>query len=134
MLRLAVNHTARRHLLPIKWIRYYSSMTTVEQAAESIFKFREYTPENGFIWNSPYEKIPIPNMTIDQYVWRNMAKWQNKVAIECSVTGRKYTYAKLRDHCAAFAIHLRTRFGLKEGDIIGICLPNIPGESNNRYL
>lgn len=127
MLCLNMNRSVRRHLAAIKWIRYCSSITSTKQIAKSVFKFREYTPENGFVWNSPYEKTAIPNMTIDQYVWQNMAKWENKVAIQCSVTGRKYTYAKLRDHCAAFAVRLRTWFGLKDGDIVGICLPNIPG-------
>lgn len=44
----------------------------------------------------------------------------------CGVTGRKYTYAKLRDHSAAVAIRLQKNFNLKRGDVIGICLPNIP--------
>lgn len=42
----------------------------------------------------------------------------------CGVTGRKYTYAKLRDHSAAVAIRLQKK--LKMGDVAAICLPNIP--------
>lgn len=42
------------------------------------------------------------------------------------MTGRKYTYSKLRDHSAAVAVRLQKKFNLKRGDVIGICLPNIP--------
>lgn len=45
---------------------------------------------------------------------------------ECGETGRKYTYAKLRDHSAAVAVRLQTKFKLKRGDVVAICLPNIP--------
>lgn len=42
------------------------------------------------------------------------------------MTGRKYTYSKLRDHSAALAVRLQQKFNLKHGEVIGICLPNIP--------
>lgn len=44
----------------------------------------------------------------------------------CGVTGRQYTYAHLRDHCAALAIRLQHKFNLESGDVIAICLPNCP--------
>lgn len=86
-----------------------------------------YNETDGFIMKSPYETISTPDMTIDEYFWKNMPKWQNHIAIQCGVTGRKYTYAKLRDHCAALAIRLRMKLNLEKNDIVGICLPNIPG-------
>lgn len=42
------------------------------------------------------------------------------------MTGRKYTYSKLRDHSAALAVRLQKKLNLKRGDVVGICLPNIP--------
>lgn len=45
---------------------------------------------------------------------------------KCGETGRQYTYAQLRDHTLALAVRLQTQFGLKQGDVIAICLPNIP--------
>ncbi|XP_037036724.1 4-coumarate--CoA ligase 1-like [Bradysia coprophila] len=92
----------------------------------NINSFRTYTPEDGFVLSSIYEPITLPDLTVDQYVWKNVSKWQNKVAITCGVTGRKYTYSKLRDHCAALAVRLQTKFNLKQGDVVGICLPNVP--------
>ncbi|KAJ6636980.1 4-coumarate--CoA ligase 4, partial [Pseudolycoriella hygida] len=77
-----------------------------------------------FILNSIYEPISLPELTIDQYVWQNISAWQDKVAIVCGATGRKYTYAKLRDHSAATAIKLQTK--LQTGDVAAVCLPNIP--------
>lgn len=128
MFRVILKHVARQQTITAKqWIRRSSSLGPVTEFAKSIFKNRQYTSEDGYLWNSPYEPISAPDMTVDQYVWKNMVKWPNKVAIVCSVTGRKYTYAKMRDHCAAFAIRLRTQFGLKQGDVVAICLPNIPG-------
>lgn len=90
---------------------------------------RKLTENNGFVLHSPFETVSIPDMTLDQYIWKNMAKWKNHVAIMCSVTGRKYTYSKLRDHCAALAIRLRNDLKLEQNDIVGICMPNVPGEN-----
>lgn len=128
MFRLLVKQVARQQTITgIPWTRRSSSLGPVTEFAKSIFKNRQHTPEDGFVWNSPYEPISLPDMTVDQYVWKNMVKWPNKVAMVCSVTGRKYTYAKMRDNCAALAIRLRTEFGLKQGDVVAICLPNTPG-------
>lgn len=85
------------------------------------------TDNDGYIMKSPYEPISIrPELTVDQYVFKNLVKWQNHVAIVCGTTGRKYTYAKLRDHCAALAIRLRRDLKLEKNDIVAICLPNVP--------
>lgn len=89
-----------------------------------------FSETDGYIVKSPYEPISIPELTIDQYVWKNMPKWQNHIAIACGVTGRRYTYAKLRDHCAALAIRLRNHLKLNKNDMVGICLPNVPGDKH----
>lgn len=46
-----------------------------------INKFRTHTPEDGYILNSIYEPITLPDLTLDQFIWKNVSKWQNKVAI-----------------------------------------------------
>lgn len=83
--------------------------------------------KNGYIMKSPYESNNVPETTVDRHIWNNISKWPNHVAIECSTTGRKYTYAKLRDYSAALAIRLRANLKLNEDDIVAICLPNVPG-------
>lgn len=42
---------------------------------------RSYNSKEGFVWKSGYEPISIPDMTLDEYVWKNVAKWENKIAI-----------------------------------------------------
>lgn len=44
----------------------------------------------------------------------------------CGITGRSYTYSRLRDHSAAFAIRLHSELNLQIGDVIAVCLSNIP--------
>lgn len=108
--------------------RFFSSerLSLTELAQKSL----AYSDQDGYVMKSPYETISIPEMTIDQYVWKNMPKWQHHIAIVCGSTGRKYTYAKLRDHCAALAIRLRNNLKLEKSDVVAICLPNVPGKFN----
>lgn len=56
-----------------------SSTTTSYPSINSLHRI--HTPEDGYIVSSPFEPITIPDLTIDQYVWKNLSKWQNKVAI-----------------------------------------------------
>lgn len=82
--------------------------------------------EKGFIWTSPYGQITEPDETVEEYVWKNISMWSDHIAIECGITGRKYSYGKLRDHCSALASRLRNDFNLKTGDTVAISMQNIP--------
>lgn len=42
---------------------------------------RWHTQQDGFVWKSGYEPIVVPELTLDDYVWKNVAKWENKIAI-----------------------------------------------------
>ncbi|XP_055327154.1 uncharacterized protein LOC129580588 isoform X2 [Sitodiplosis mosellana] len=46
--------------------------------------------------------------------------------VVCGITGRSYTYSRLRDHSAAFAVNLSSKLNLQIGDVIAVCLPNMP--------
>lgn len=106
---------------------------------------RTHTPADGYVWSSKYGEVTVPDLTLDEYLWRHFCRWPDNVAVvrtiqpvrikcsyiiesaqECAITGRRYTYAELRDHSAALAIRLRTRFQLQHGDVIAIAMPNIP--------
>lgn len=104
--------------------------TSFDSILKDVGKCRKYTETEGYVWNSPYGPINSPGTTIDQYIWKNLTKWKNHTAIECAVSGRKYTYADLRDRCAALAINLREKLGLKQNDVVAVCLPNYPGKCN----
>lgn len=98
---------------------------------ESIYRLTRkslvYCEKDGHFVKSPYESLKVPETTVDRHIWSNLSKWENHVAIECSSTGRKLTYAKLRDQSAALAIRLRKNLRLDKGDIVAVCLPNVPG-------
>ncbi|XP_055375419.1 uncharacterized protein LOC129608084 [Condylostylus longicornis] len=81
---------------------------------------------HGYINASPFETIYDPNLTLDQYVWKNLKRWPNKIAAVCVLTGRKYTFAQLRDASAAFAVRLQKKFKLQPRDVLAVCLPNLP--------
>lgn len=100
--------------------------TPPNQLTESMLPFRSNSVDEGFVWKSRYGEIMPQNTTVDQYVWRNLDKWHNKIAIVCGITGRSYSYGKLRDHCAALAYRLRNDFNLKSGDVVAISMPNVP--------
>lgn len=86
-----------------------------------------FPAESGIIQNSIYgQEITIPICTLDQYIWMDVDKFRHKTAIECGITGKSYTYEKLRDHCATFAVNLLTKLHLRSRDIIAVCLPNMP--------
>lgn len=44
----------------------------------------------------------------------------------CGITGRSYTYSRLRDHSAALSIRLHSKLKLEIGDVIAVCLSNMP--------
>lgn len=84
-----------------------------------------HAPEFGYIRQSAVDPVVLPFERIDQYVWKNLDRWQNKTAIFSGNTNRSVTYAELRDHCAALAVRLRCpKLGLKVRDVAAVCLPN----------
>lgn len=46
--------------------QWYRSLATNNESAARILNHREYTIKDGFVWNSPSEKIAMPEMTADQ--------------------------------------------------------------------
>jgi acyl-CoA synthetase (AMP-forming)/AMP-acid ligase II len=76
------------------------------------------------IVKSSHPSIDYPNISIDQYVWKNVSKWSDKTAIVDGITKRSINYGQLRDQCRTLAVHLQSTFKLNFGDTIGICLAN----------
>lgn len=68
------------------------------------------------------------NIVLMRYDYRkiNQSKFMIYNLQKCGETGRQYTFAQMRDHSAALAVRLQTQLGLKKGDVVAICLPNIP--------
>ncbi|PSN49019.1 hypothetical protein C0J52_06318 [Blattella germanica] len=74
---------------------------------------------------SPLPDVVLPKLSLPDYIWENLHRWQDKVAIECGVTGRHYKYGELRKLCRKFAGSLR-RAGLQTGSTLSIVMPNSP--------
>ncbi|CAL7950498.1 unnamed protein product [Xylocopa violacea] len=77
------------------------------------------------IFVSPYGDCPPSEMLVQEYIWKDIADHADKIALECAVTGRKYTYAETRDASNYIARSLRN-LGLKKGDVVALIAPNYP--------
>ncbi|KAK0085423.1 hypothetical protein PV325_005245 [Microctonus aethiopoides] len=77
------------------------------------------------IFPSIYDDVEIPNLTIHDYIWKDVEKHSKLIALECGITGRKYTYAQARDNSNYLARSLRN-MGFRDGDVVALILPNLP--------
>ncbi|XP_057328894.1 probable 4-coumarate--CoA ligase 1 [Microplitis mediator] len=99
---------------------------TAVRYASAVSKCKVIEGNNGErIFTSPDEDIEIPSLTIPEFIWQKLEKWPTKIAAECGITGRKYTYAEARDNANYIARSLRN-MGLREGDVVALILPNLP--------
>ncbi|XP_067635646.1 uncharacterized protein pdgy [Eurosta solidaginis] len=109
--------------------RRLNTATTAEPSAKGISqtdRFLIYSDEEGYMKQSPFDPVEPINLTVDKYIWRDFKNYENEIATVCIVSGRQYTYAQLRDHSAALAVRLQTKFKLGLRDIAAVCLPNLP--------
>ncbi|XP_060823756.1 uncharacterized protein LOC132911257 [Bombus pascuorum] len=82
--------------------------------------------ENGKkIFLSPFGEFTPAKMLIQEYIWKNATKFANNIALECSVTGRKYTYSEARD-AANYIGRSLINMGLRKGDVVALISPNYP--------
>ncbi|CAD6239526.1 GSCOCG00008732001-RA-CDS [Cotesia congregata] len=100
--------------------------STARKYASTLIKCKMIEGNNGEqIFSSSYEDVEIPSLTIPEYLWQKLEKWPKRIAVECGITGRKYTYAEARDSANYIARSL-INMGLKNGDIVALILPNLP--------
>lgn len=69
--------------------------------------------------------IEIPNMYLEECIWKNLDKWHDTTALVCAETNRSYTYLELynKSNSLAFFLH---KLGTNKNDTVAIILPNIP--------
>jgi hypothetical protein len=100
---------------------------TISATAANKYQYLEaLTDPNDIIIKSKRPFLHIPTITIDQYVWSDVGKFADYVAVVDGLTGRQMTYGELRDKCRILAIRLQKNFHLKSGDTLAVCLPNCP--------
>ena len=78
-----------------------------------------------FIIRSPYSDVEIPETNLADFVWQNVDKWPENVALVCGMTGRQYTYEMAHNMSKQFGSAL-IRMGAKKGDVLAMVVPNIP--------
>ncbi|XP_060804056.1 uncharacterized protein LOC106130304 [Amyelois transitella] len=75
---------------------------------------------------SPFNNVELPNCTLNDYIWQNLDKWPERTVSVCAVSGRGYTYEQAFKLSNAFAANLRTKFQVRDGDVVSVMLPNVP--------
>ena len=92
----------------------------------------------SMVFSSKYE-IDVPQQDFFSYVLGDIAGNEETVALVCGLTGRKYTYEKLKDYCRRVGVSMLER-GYRKGDVIAIYSPNVPeyvftilGEKSDRF-
>jgi len=80
--------------------------------------------QNNII-HSPFPDCELHNDSITQHFFGLAGRWPNHVAVECGITGRKYTYGQVRALSCRFGSAL-VRMGFKRGEVLGMVLPNLP--------
>src|SRR6185436_38017 len=77
------------------------------------------------IFRGPFPNVTIPETPVTQFVLQRSHEHADKTALIDGPTGRKITYAELRDAISRVASSLWQR-GFKKGDVFGILSPNLP--------
>lgn len=81
--------------------------------------------KDEYIVKSPFPDIQIPKKTFTQLIWERHENWKHLRALECGVTGEKYSYAELLEKSENIGKGLLNE-GLRSGDVLAILLPNMP--------
>ena len=77
------------------------------------------------ILRSRFPEVPIPDVTLGEFVFQHAAGWADRPALIEGPTGRTVTYGELRtliDRCRAALIAR----GFARGDVLCIYSPNVP--------
>uniref|UniRef100_A0A1B6D9Q1 AMP-dependent synthetase/ligase domain-containing protein n=1 Tax=Clastoptera arizonana TaxID=38151 RepID=A0A1B6D9Q1_9HEMI len=96
--------------------RYYSSFLTSRE-------IMEYKSPSEI--KSPYKHLEIKNVSVIDFIWKRLDKFPDKIAIECGLSGRKYTFAEIKHLSQKFAIHLANT-GYYTGQTIALITENCP--------
>lgn len=80
---------------------------------------------NDNVVYSRHEDCFLHTQTMVQRFFEQASLWPNHTAVECGITGRKYTYDKVRMLTRRFGSAL-ARMGFKKSEVLGLVLPNLP--------
>ncbi|XP_045131852.1 4-coumarate--CoA ligase-like [Portunus trituberculatus] len=86
---------------------------------------RHHSSTAEYIVSSAFPDIPLPTGNIATYLLETTKQWQTKIALECAVTGRNYTYGQVVDAVARWGGYL-AMLGMQKGDRMAIMMLNYP--------
>ncbi|WCJ38779.1 4-coumarate--CoA ligase-like 1 [Euphorbia peplus] len=86
--------------------------------------FSPQEPQEEHIFRSRYPAVPVPDVTLPQFVLENAELYANNVAFVETVTGKCYTYGEFSRETKRFTKALRS-IGLRKGHVVIVVLPNI---------
>ncbi|KAJ3657495.1 hypothetical protein Zmor_009291 [Zophobas morio] len=103
--------------------------TALKKSAKSLSTPRFHRKLSNLPPNVLYSDLPdvsIPKLSTPEFIFEKCTRYEHLTAVECGLTGRKYTYGDLLKKSMNLSRHLRKNLGFKEGDVVAILLPNIP--------
>ncbi|KAF5302853.1 hypothetical protein FQA39_LY02033 [Lamprigera yunnana] len=106
-------------------IKTSTKSVQIKRVLPTILRCSNFRNESGII-RSLLPDVEIPNVTIPEFMFEKFNKYPHKVAIECGITGRKYTFEEVLIKSKKLDKVLRKIFKLIPGDIVAILLPNVP--------
>ncbi|KAM3960255.1 uncharacterized protein ACR2FA_005733 [Aphomia sociella] len=113
--------------MPLKQVFHVKNIVNkINNGVFSVLLRKNHVWSKDKVVKSPYKDVVIPDMTVTDYIWQVLDKCPTKTAMICAATKRKYTYEQLYKQSRVLGAKLRKIFKIKDGDAIGIMLPNIP--------
>nr|CAH0109076.1 unnamed protein product [Daphnia galeata] len=121
--RLTIGTIINKHLPKLNQVhhQFKSFVTTGGINATS----SSSTLDNKHIVYSRHADCHLHNQTAVQRFFERASLWPNLTALECGLTGRKYSYDKVRELIRRLGSAL-VRMGFKKGQVLGMVLPNLP--------
>ncbi|XP_029176729.1 4-coumarate--CoA ligase 1-like [Nylanderia fulva] len=95
------------------------------RCASTSLQTRLVTGSNGEKTFIASNDLSYPETIIHEFIWNNIENYPDHIALECGISGKKYTYAQAKDATYYIGRSLR-HIGLKEGDVIALVAPNLP--------
>lgn len=81
---------------------------------------------NSTIIKSPIPDVNIPNVTLPEFFFTDFLKYPHKTAVECNLTGKKFTFEEVLIKSTNLNRALRKKLKLSPGDVVAVLLPNVP--------
>lgn len=80
--------------------------------------------EEGIVFRSRYPSVPIPDVTLPEFVLKDSELYSDRVAFVDAATKKSYTHGQVVKDVRRFSKALRS-LGLRTGHVVVVVLPNV---------